>query len=183
MFLGVRDGLISRTPNAGGTMGKVIAAITTSVDGYIVGPQDGPEYGLGIGGERLHYWAMGGPWTYADDGRDTDGMRGADREYYESLTEGLGCGIVGRNMYDAADAWGGTKPFPLDDCAVRQRSERGDVHDDAFWLVLDDCLRRWSFSGYAGSAGRTDRGGRRAAGGRSPRPRIPRKDQPGPRPP
>ena len=41
MILGVRDGLICRTPDAGGTMGKVIAAITTSVDGYIVGPQDG----------------------------------------------------------------------------------------------------------------------------------------------
>jgi dihydrofolate reductase len=83
-------------------MGKVIAAITTSVDGYIVGPKDGPEHGLGIGGERLHYWVMGGPWTYADDGHDTDGMHGADREYYESLTDGIGCGIVGRNMYDAA---------------------------------------------------------------------------------
>ena len=68
-------------------MGKVIAAITTSVDGSSWG-QDGPEYGLGIGGERLHYWVMGGPWTYADDGRDTDGMPGADREYYESLTPG-----------------------------------------------------------------------------------------------
>ena len=73
-------------------MGKVIAAITTSVDGYIVGPKEGPEHGLGIGGERLHYWVMGGPWTYADDGHDTDGMRGADREYYESITEGLGWG-------------------------------------------------------------------------------------------
>jgi hypothetical protein len=31
---------------------------------------------------------MGGPWTYADDGRDTDGMHGADREYYESITDG-----------------------------------------------------------------------------------------------
>jgi hypothetical protein len=47
--LGVRDGLIRRTSDEGGTMGKVIAAITTSVDGYIVGPQDGPEHGLGIG--------------------------------------------------------------------------------------------------------------------------------------
>ena len=73
-------------------MGKVIAAITTSVDGYIVGPNDGPEHGLGIGGERLHYWVMGGPWTYADDGRDTDGMHGADREYYESITAGLAAG-------------------------------------------------------------------------------------------
>ena len=52
-----------------------------------MGPQDGPEHGLGIGGERLHYWVMGGPWTYADDGRDTDGM-----EYYESLTDGLAAG-------------------------------------------------------------------------------------------
>ena len=70
-------------------MGKVIAAITTSVDGYIVGPRDGPEHGLGIGGERLHYWVMGGPWTYADDDHDTDGMSGADREYYDSITDPL----------------------------------------------------------------------------------------------
>jgi dihydrofolate reductase len=93
-------------------MSKVIAAITTSVDGYIVGPEDGPQHGLGIGGERLHYWVMGGPWTYADGVRDADGMLGPDREYYEALTEELGCGIVGRNMYDAAGAWGGTNPFP-----------------------------------------------------------------------
>jgi len=35
-------------------MSKVIASITTSVDGDITGPDDGPEYGLGRGGERLH---------------------------------------------------------------------------------------------------------------------------------
>src|SRR6266705_3807182 len=46
-------------PDEGGTMGKVIASITTSVDGYVTGPDDGPEYGLGKGGERLHYWVMG----------------------------------------------------------------------------------------------------------------------------
>jgi hypothetical protein len=44
-------------------MGKVIAAITTSVDGYIVGPQDGPEHGLGIEGSRSpprrSCWAAG----------------------------------------------------------------------------------------------------------------------------
>ncbi len=71
-------------------MGKVIASITQSLDGYVVGPQDGPEYGLGIGGERLHYWVMGGPWTYADDGHDTDGMRGPDREFFESAHRGDG---------------------------------------------------------------------------------------------
>jgi dihydrofolate reductase len=30
-------------------MGKVIASITTSVDGYVTGPDDGPQYGLGHG--------------------------------------------------------------------------------------------------------------------------------------
>jgi dihydrofolate reductase len=93
-------------------MGKVIASITQSLDGYIVGPDDGPELGLGRGGERLHYWVMGGPWTYEDDGRDTDGMTGADREYFDSLVAELGASIVGRGMYDAAGAWGGTNPFP-----------------------------------------------------------------------
>ena len=42
----------------------VNATITQSVDGYITGPDDGPEAGLGIGGERLHYWVFGGPWSY-----------------------------------------------------------------------------------------------------------------------
>jgi hypothetical protein len=50
-------------------MSKVIAGITTSVDGYITGPDDGPGCGLGVGGERLHYWVFGGPWTYDDPGR------------------------------------------------------------------------------------------------------------------
>ena len=30
-------------------MSKVIAAITTSVDGFITGPDDGPGCGLGVG--------------------------------------------------------------------------------------------------------------------------------------
>jgi len=36
-------------------MGKVIAAITTSLDGCYTGPDDGPGRGLGTGGERLPY--------------------------------------------------------------------------------------------------------------------------------
>jgi len=40
-------------------MAKVVASITTSVDGYITGPDDGPGKGLGEGGERLHVWVFG----------------------------------------------------------------------------------------------------------------------------
>ena len=89
----------------------VIATITTSVDGYVTGPDDGPGNGLGTGGERLHYWVMGGPWTYETE-HDTNGMTGVDREFFDAMTDDLGAAIVGRGMYDAAGAWGGTNPFP-----------------------------------------------------------------------
>jgi dihydrofolate reductase len=90
-------------------MGKVVATITMSVDGFITGPDDGPRYGLGRGGERLHYWVMGGPWTY--DSGHSFAMHGPDKDFYEELEGGIGSGIVGRGMYEAAGGWGGTNPF------------------------------------------------------------------------
>src|SRR3954451_12082968 len=89
--------------------GRIIASITTSVDGFVTGPDDGPGCGLGRGGERLHNWVMGGPWTY--EGEHDFAMGDADREFFDELTAGLGAGIVGRGMYDAAGAWGGSNPF------------------------------------------------------------------------
>jgi dihydrofolate reductase len=91
-------------------MGHVIATITTSLDGYVAGPDDGPGRGLGVGGERLHYWVMGGPWTYETE-HDLGQMSGADKEYFDDLVAEIGAGICGRGMYDAAGGWGGTNPF------------------------------------------------------------------------
>lgn len=50
-------------------MAKVAAGITTSLDGYVTGPNDGPGRGLGDGGERLHYWVFGGAWSYDQEPR------------------------------------------------------------------------------------------------------------------
>ena len=91
-------------------MGKVTASITTSVDGFVTGPDDAPGLGLGRGGERLHYWAFGGPWTYESE-RDFGGMSDADKAFFDPLVASIGGGIVGRGMYDAAGAWGGHNPF------------------------------------------------------------------------
>ena len=92
-------------------MSKVIATITTSVDGYVTGPDDGPGCGLGVGGERLHYWVMGGPWTYESEHEPGAGRSDEDKAFYAGLTTGLGSGICGRGMYESAGAWGGTNPF------------------------------------------------------------------------
>ena len=71
-------------------MGKVVAAITTSVDGYITGPDDGPELGLGLGGERLHYWVMGGPWTYGSEHERGADMTAEDRVFFDRMVANLG---------------------------------------------------------------------------------------------
>jgi hypothetical protein len=69
-------------------MTKVAAGITMSVDGYITGPDDGPEKGLGEGGERLHYWVFGGPWTY--DKEPEGGPSTASPALSTSSTTGCG---------------------------------------------------------------------------------------------
>jgi dihydrofolate reductase len=89
---------------------RVIASITTSVDGYVTGPEDGAAAGLGVGGERLHYWVMGGPWTY-DGEHDPTAATGVDKQFLADLTVNMGAGICGRGMYESAGAWGGTNPF------------------------------------------------------------------------
>jgi len=116
-------------------MGKVIASISMSVDGYITGPDDHAGQGLGRGGERLHYWVMGGPWTY--DGGHEFAMSGPDKEFYDELVSSLGAGVVGRGMYDAAGAWGGSNPFPGPLFVVTHRTEDQPPEDKGFTFVGD----------------------------------------------
>jgi len=92
-------------------MSKVVAGITTSVDGYITGPDDGPGCGLGVGGERLHYWVFGGPWSYESPGRGE--ASGEDKAYLDEMTGANGAVISGRSTYEAAGHWGGANPWDV----------------------------------------------------------------------
>ena len=102
-------------------MAKVAASITTSVDGYITGPNDGPDRGLGEGGERLHYWVFGGPWTYAEPGRGEP--TGADKEFLDGEMANMGAVVGGRGTFEAAARWGGTNPWPIPFVVVTHRPE------------------------------------------------------------
>src|SRR5215208_4618843 len=94
-------------------MTKIIAAITISVDGYITGPNDGPGKGLGEGGERLHYWVFGGPWSYAEESRGE--ATGEDAAWLSDAISRIGATVAGRWTYEAARHWGDKNPseFPL----------------------------------------------------------------------
>lgn len=92
-------------------MGKVVAGITVSVDGFIAGPGDGPDCGLGVGGERLHYWVFGGAWSY-DSPRPGE-PAGQDKAWLDKTMSANGAVIAGRATYEAAGHWGGKNPWGI----------------------------------------------------------------------
>ncbi|ODT98404.1 MAG: deaminase [Pseudonocardia sp. SCN 72-86] len=114
-------------------MGKVVATITTSVDGYVTGPDAGPDAGLGIGGERLHYWVFGGPWSYAEE--PTGDPDPIDKAFLDDSMAGLGAVVCGRHTYDSAGAWGGRNPWDRPLFVVTQRPEDQPDAEKGFTFV------------------------------------------------
>jgi dihydrofolate reductase len=102
-------------------MTKVLAGITTSVDGYIAGPDDGPAKGLGEGGERLHYWVFGGPWSYHAEPRGE--ATGEDAAWLQGAMERVGAVVGGRWTYEAARHWGDENPWGLPFFIVTHRPQ------------------------------------------------------------
>ena len=122
-------------------MVKVAAAITMSVDGYIAGPDDGPGRGLGTGGERLHYWVFGGPWSF--DSPERGVPRGVDKEWMESVLGANGAVVAGRGTYEAAGHWGDENPWGIPVFIVTHRPEE-QPRGDEFTFVggLDEAMER-----------------------------------------
>jgi dihydrofolate reductase len=83
-------------------MSKVVLYMSMSVDGFITGPDDNKEHGLGVGGERLHAWL-------ADDGVDPASYRPADDAGATVFDELMATGavITGRRTFEFAGGWAG----------------------------------------------------------------------------
>ena len=113
-------------------MSKVTAAITISVDGYAAGPNDGPGNGLGDGGERLHYWVFGGPWTYDEEPRGEP--TGEDAAWLSETIGRAGAVVGGRTTYEACRHWGDKNPFGLPFFIVTHRAEE-EPEGGAFTFV------------------------------------------------
>jgi dihydrofolate reductase len=113
-------------------MTKVVAGITTSIDGYITGPNDGPGRGLGEGGERLHYWVFGGPWTY--DAGPTGEATGEDAAWLAHVTTTIGAVVGGRGTYEASEHWGDENPWGMPFFIVTHRPEE-EPEGGAFTFV------------------------------------------------
>jgi dihydrofolate reductase len=113
-------------------MTKVLAGITTSLDGYVAGPDDGPGKGLGEGGERLHYWVFGGPWSYESEPKGE--ATGEDAAWLEDIVSRIGAVVCGRFTYEAARHWGDENPWGLPVFIVTHRPEE-EPEGGAFTFV------------------------------------------------
>jgi dihydrofolate reductase len=83
-------------------MSNVVLYMSMSVDGFITGPDDGMDHGLGVSGERLHDWLHAG-------GVDPGSHRPVDGPSATVFDEMMGTGavITGRRTFDFAQGWAG----------------------------------------------------------------------------
>jgi dihydrofolate reductase len=90
--------------------GRVFFDITTSLDGFIAGPDDSLEDPLGKGGEKLHEWVYGLASWRGPHGLE-GGETGPDSDLLDEAMTRSGALIVGRRMFDLAQGWGDEPPF------------------------------------------------------------------------
>ena len=120
---------------------SVIASITTSVDGYIAGPDDGPEAGLGIGGERSAL--LGLRRTLVVRRRARGEVSGEDQAWLEGAMKRVGAVVGGRWTYEAAGHWGDSNPWGLPFFIVTHRPEEQPEGDDFVFVDgVEEAVRR-----------------------------------------
>jgi dihydrofolate reductase len=91
-------------------MGKVITGITMSLDGFVAGPNDSPEQGLGEGGDKLFTWYFNGEVEVPmPNGMVLKVSPESAKLLKEDFSTG-GAMVAGRRMFDIARAWGGNPP-------------------------------------------------------------------------
>jgi dihydrofolate reductase len=92
-------------------MGRIVAELSVSLDGFVAGPNDHPENGMGDGGMRLFDWYSSGDVAFPLPG--TGMVFQLSRASAELLREewgNMGAMVAGRRMFDIAHAWGGHPP-------------------------------------------------------------------------
>ena len=92
-------------------MGKVIFNMTVSLDGFVAGPNDSPENGLGDGGGALFNWYFSGDTEIIlSEGTPPLKVSAQSAKLLKESVEASGAGVWGRKTFDIAHAWGGHPP-------------------------------------------------------------------------
>jgi dihydrofolate reductase len=84
-------------------VGAVRVDLSVSLDGFIAGPDDGPTFPLGRGGERIFTWMGAGPEANRVEARLVP--PDASRVVVDEWMTGCGAMISGRRTFDIANGW------------------------------------------------------------------------------
>ena len=84
-------------------MSATVLYMSMSVDGFIAGPNEGPDNGLGDGGHRLHEWALADAEASHKEIADLGGVNGQVVDEFMST----GAVVAGRGTFEPAGGWGG----------------------------------------------------------------------------
>ena len=128
-------------------MSATVLFMSMSLDGFIAGPNEGPDNGLGDGGHRLHEWALG-----ADAEGNAILRRGAgvNGQVFDEMMS-TGAVVAGRGTFEPAGGWG------------------GDHHDGVPIFILSrhdpDDMRQWPLVTYVNDVTRAMTQAKEAAGG------------------
>ena len=92
-------------------MSKLRLRISTSLDGFVAGPNQSLQEPLGAGGERLHEWVIA-----LETWRRAHGLPGGDVNESTAVMErevaNIGATIMGRNMFGGGRGpWSTTEPW------------------------------------------------------------------------
>lgn len=86
-------------------MSATVLYMSMTLDGFIAGPNERPDNGLGDGGDRLHEWVFPGA-----EGGDFEAavqrLRGVNRQIYDEFMS-TGAVLAGRGTFEPAGGWGG----------------------------------------------------------------------------
>jgi len=79
--------------------------MSMSLDGFIAGPNEGPDNGLGDGGHRLHEWALSGE-PGGSSGAPQASASGVNGQVFAEMMS-TGATVAGRGTFEPAGGWGG----------------------------------------------------------------------------
>ena len=85
-------------------MSATVLYMSMSLDGFIAGPNEGPDNGLGDGGHRLHEWFM--PDADADHKEVSGRVAGVNGQVVDEFMA-TGAVVAGRRTFEPAGGWGG----------------------------------------------------------------------------
>jgi dihydrofolate reductase len=104
------------------TVSATVLYMSMSLDGFIAGPNESLENGLGDGGHRLHEWALtGGDF-------DREALAGTVNGQIVDESVATGAVVAGRGTFEPAGGWGGDHHDGVPIFILSRRGPDSDTH-------------------------------------------------------